>query len=138
VSSKRITGRALLGWAVLVGLAVAGCGSKHPIVEVKGKIAFADGKPLPEGTRLRFNPAEGSRGSASATTAADGSFEVQHVRGNKGAEVGKYTISVLPPEDHKGDFTALVPEGYIDGNELSAEVKEGMGPLDLTVKAAKK
>jgi hypothetical protein len=115
--------------------AARGCGGgpKNPVVPVAGTIAFADGSPLPAGTRVVFNPTDGGVGTASGTTAADGSFEVEHVTGRTGAEVGKYQVALLAPEDGAGNFWKLVPKEYADGQVLSAEVKEGMAPLTLKV-----
>ena len=66
--------------ALLTALTAAalGCGGgpKNPVVPVAGTIAFADGSPLPAGTRVVFNPTDGGVGTASGTTAADGSFDL--------------------------------------------------------------
>jgi hypothetical protein len=119
-------------------LAASGCGSGKKTIDVSGKILYANNKPLPEGTRLHFEPAEGDRESATAVTKADGSFEVEHSRGGSGAEVGNYSIRVLPPEGFEGNFGKLVPESYIDGHVLKTEVKEGMSPLEFKVQPRKR
>lgn len=126
--------------AVLAAAISAGCsgGGSKPIVPAKGKIAYADGTTLPPGTRLLFNPTEGGMGTASGETAADGSFELTHVSGSSGAEVGKYTVSLLAPEGAGKEFFSRIPPGYADGSTLSAEVKDGMPPLAFTVPKPKK
>jgi len=111
----------------------AGCTSTNkPIVPVEGKLKLSDGKPPPAGTKLMFNPAEGRTGTASATTEADGSFKLIHVSGSKGAEVGKYSVQLTPPQGSEKEFYKLVPRDVAEGT-LIAEIKEGMGPLELTI-----
>jgi hypothetical protein len=118
---------------VLTALA-AGCGGpKNKIVPVEGKILFGDGKPLPAGTRLIFNPGQGGTGTATGITEADGSFKVTHVSGRRGAEVGTYAILLAAPEGERESFVKIVPEKYREGGVLSMEVKEGMPPLELRV-----
>lgn len=122
--------------AVLLAAAV-GCGGevKRSRVEVNGNIKFADGKLLPAGTTVLLNPSEGGAGTASGKTEADGSFKLTHTSGGGGAEVGKYTVKLLAPEGDK-EFYKIVPMDVVDGDVLVAEIKEGMGPLELTVPKA--
>jgi hypothetical protein len=127
--------RLYTGLVGLLAVATVGCGGpKNKIVPVGGKILFSDGKPLPAGTRLIFNPGEGGTGTASGVTAPDGSFKVTHVAGTTGAEVGKYAVLLAAPEHDREGFFKIVPRSYYDGGILFAEVKEGMQPLELRVK----
>lgn len=130
--------------ALVVGVAILsftlpGCsgGTQNPVVPVTGKIALANGKKLPVGTRLLFNPVQGRVGSAVGAVADDGSFQVTHVSGADGAEEGKYTVQLLPPETDASEFTKIVPASYRDGAALFAEVKAGMAPLDFKVPAGR-
>lgn len=123
---------------IVAALAASGCGRKNETVDVSGKILYANNKPLPEGTRLHFEPTEGDRKAAMAVTTADGSFEVKHSQGGSGAEVGNYSIRVIPPEGFQGNFGKLVPESYIEGHVLKVEVKEGLAPLELKVDPRKR
>ena len=126
---------ALLACAALVGL--AGCGEeKKPIVPVEGRLKLSDGKLPPVGTKLLFSPAEGRTGTASATTDAGGAFKLTHVSGSDGAEIGKYTVQLLPPPSGDKEFYKLIPRDTADG-ALFAEIKAGMGPLELTVPKGK-
>jgi len=114
-------------------LLVAGCmKTERPIVNVEGKVTLGDGKPPPAGTTLMFSPTEGRVGTASATTEADGSFKLTHVTGAPGAEVGKYSVQVTPPNDVAKDFYKRVSKDAAEGS-LIADIKEGMGPLELTL-----
>ncbi len=107
--------------------------TKYKLVPVEGKILFADGKPLPAGTRLIFNPGEGGMGTASGVTDADGAFQLTHVSGAAGAEAGKYTVALSAPEGQQNTFFKIVPKDYYEGGALFAEVKEGMSSLQLKV-----
>jgi hypothetical protein len=124
---------------VALALAALGCESTNrPVVPAEGKITFMDGTPLPTGTRLVLNPSEGRTGTASAATDAAGAFKLRHVSGVSGAEVGMYTIQLLAPEGDAGAFYKLVPKEYADGAVLTAEIKDGMSPLELKVARPKK
>lgn len=121
-----------------VGLMMlAGCGDpkQAKIIPVDGKISFADGKPLPKGTRLIFNPAEGNMGTATGETDETGQFKVVHHTGKNGAGVGKYTVQIMAPEGQGAEFYKVVPRAYFDnGGLLAVEVKDGMESLKLAVK----
>jgi hypothetical protein len=118
-------------------LAIVGCGansSRYKIVPVEGTLLFSSGTPLPKGTRLRLDPAEGGVKTASATIDSSGAFRLTHVSGRSGAELGKYTVVLMPPTTDPGDFNRLVPRAYCEGSgNLVAEIKDGMGPLELKV-----
>jgi hypothetical protein len=123
---------------LLLGLILlCGCSGdvKKPVVPVEGKLKLSDGKPLPAGTLLLFEPTEGRTGTASATTEADGSFKLTHVSGSTGAETGKYTVKLTPPRGQEKEFYALVTKENAEGS-LFAEVREGMPPLELSVTKA--
>jgi hypothetical protein len=104
-----------------------------PIQHVEGRVAFTDGTPLPKGTRVVFSPSEGVSKTASGVTNEDGSFKLTHASGRTGAEEGKYVVQLLAPEGDSGEFFKLVPSSYNDGSRLSAEVKPGMGPVEISV-----
>lgn len=119
-------------------VAVAGCNeTRFKVVPVEGKITFADGSLLPQGTRLLFNPVEGGVGSAVAEVGAAGSFKVTHSGGGSGAEAGKYIVLLSPPKD-EGNFYKVIPKDYYDGGVLAAEIREGMSPLEFKVLKSKK
>jgi hypothetical protein len=127
----------LLACPVLtLAVLTAGCGDagRYKIVPVSGKIAYADGRTLPPGTGLRFDPAEGGMRTASGVTGGDGSFTIQHASGTAGAEVGKYTVVLIAPKDRPVEFFRSVPRDYYEGSgAFFVEVKEGMPPLELKV-----
>src|SRR5262245_44319380 len=97
----RTAGAAL---SVLTFALVAGCGdgAKNKVVPVEGTLAFADGRKLPAGTRLLFNPGDGSAGAATAVTAEDGTFKAIRSGGRAGVEVGKYTVLLAAPDGDNG------------------------------------
>jgi len=120
--------------ALLVALA-AGCGDapKHKVVPVEGTIAFADGRKLPAGTRLLFNPGDGTAGAATAVAAEDGTFKAVRLGGRAGVEVGKYTVLLAAPEKDNGAFFRMLPKDYYDGGVFAVQVREGMPPVELKV-----
>ena len=125
---------AVLFFVVIVSSAGCGSGNQIAIIPVEGTVQFADGKPLPKGTRLIFNPAAGNTGSAMAVLEESGAFQVVHQSGKKGAGIGKYTIQVTAPEGQGAEFYKIVPRKYFDdGGILTANVTEGMGSLKLVV-----
>lgn len=112
---------------------VTGCGKNNgKLVEVEGKIQFADGQPLPKGTRLYLLPATGKMGGGSAVTGEDGSFKVTHESGSTGAALGKYTVQLAAPEND-ASFFKMIPKDYYEGGMLTIEVKEDMKPVALKV-----
>jgi hypothetical protein len=129
----RLTG--LTVCALFVGCATV---DPRPIVPVSGSIVFVDGRPLPAGTRLMFNPGDGATESAIAVTRPDGTFEVVRVSGGKGMPVGKYVVLLRAPEGDNGEFFKIIPAEYYEGGVLNAEVKDGMSPLELKVQARKR
>lgn len=129
--------RHLLLLAALV-LAATGCqGTKYSVVPVTGKLTWADGTPLPAGTKIRFTPYEGGMGTCEAVTSQDGSFTVKHSSGRTGAEEGKYIVLLSAP-DGDAMFYRKVPKDYYDGGVFMAEVKTGMSPLEFKVQGGKK
>jgi hypothetical protein len=123
---------------VTVVLLALGCAkAKNKIVPVEGTLTFMDGSPLPAGTRIRIDPAEGGVGTATGAIDDTGAFNLIHVNGTTGAEVGKYVVLLLAPKDQEKSFYKMIPKDYYDGSILVAEVKEGMAPLTLKVPRAK-
>ncbi|MCS7015225.1 MAG: carboxypeptidase-like regulatory domain-containing protein [Gemmatales bacterium] len=121
--------------ASVMALQNIGCGgASREVVPVKGRLVFEDGTPLPAGTVVILDPMEGRVESASGETAADGSFQLRHVRGKAGAEVGKYRVRLGPPKNDPNTFSQQVPDSYLEGGELFLEVTPGMGEVTLKVK----
>ena len=126
-----------MGMLALLSLFMMGCGDPNAVkvVPVEGTILFADGKPLPKGTRLYFQPNAGNLGTATGITDETGTFRVTHHSGSRGAALGKYTVQLAAPEGEQNAFFKVVPKQYFDGGGiLTAEVSEGMSPLKYVVK----
>jgi hypothetical protein len=118
----------------LLAVLAVGCGgARNKVVPVEGRIRFSDGKALPAGTQLVFNPVEGRTGTAVGITSEDGSFKLTHVTTGEGAEVGKYSVLLKAPQGDSGSFYTIVPKDYWDVGVFAIEVKEGMAPLELKV-----
>jgi hypothetical protein len=123
----------MAAWCLFTALFLTGCsGASKPQVVVEGTIKFADGKYLPAGTTVMLNPTEGGTGTASGKTDDQGSFKLTHVSGSGGPEIGKYTVKLVAPEGDQ-EFYKTMPNDVVNGDVLTAEIKEGMGKLELTI-----
>lgn len=91
--ARRVAGD-LRGW-FLVGIslaviAVAGCG-RSDLYPVRGRVAFADGSPLPTGrVVVRYGDGKASWGSIQP----DGSFSVGTLKQSDGMRAGTYRVAV--------------------------------------------
>lgn len=91
--TQRVAGD-LRGWFVvgisLAVIAVAGCGRSglHP---VRGRVAFADGSPLPTG-RVVVSYGDGKASSGSINP--DGTFRVGTLKQSDGMRPGTYRVAV--------------------------------------------
>lgn len=89
-----------LALALLVGLCLAGCGGgdgveRLPVHPVKGAIVL-DGKPLAN-AQVAFhpkNPTDQRAKVASATTDAEGKFQLTTYDANDGAVAGEFVVTV--------------------------------------------
>lgn len=135
---SKALGRMLGLWLLAGLLGAVGCaGERKPIVPVRGSIRFSDGQPLPAGTTLKFEPAEGRTGTATATVEADGRFQAIHVSGRSGVEIGKYMVQVFPPREAEKEFYKYISREVAEGS-LIAEVREQTENLQLTLPKMRK
>jgi len=124
-----------LGALMIAGSLISGCGgAKHPVVPVKGRVVFEDGKPLPVGTRIILEPVDSDRKPATGEVKDDGSFELKHSAGGNGAEIGKYRVRIAAPPNDNQQFFQMVPESYAEGHELMVEVKPDSTEITLKVR----
>jgi hypothetical protein len=87
-----------LAIAVASMLGISGCGSSHPMAQVRGKVVFADGKMPPAGIRMvRFECAADSnaalRKGATGAVNDDGTFELYTKRPGDGVHLGRYDVT---------------------------------------------
>ena len=124
----------------LLGATAVGCGPKAPyeIAPIKG-VATYNGKPLPEGFTLQFEPADGSRPSV-AKINSDGSFEAVHTASQKGVKPGSNAVVVYwndPPEVNPvpEEFAPLVKKyGFGGSDKMTVEIskKDSNFKVDFT------
>ena len=127
--------RLILSTLTLAGVvSMVGCGTEAGVAQVKGKVAFEDGSPVPEQTMLVLSSTTGGVGDAFGVVDSNGEFELQRASGGRGATFGRYAVSVRAPEGSGHDFYEKFDKAYIDGSLLSVEVKEGTENLDLVLK----
>lgn len=91
-----IVSRLLLLATCLSGF--VGCGSGHPVAQVRGKVIFPDGKIPQVGVRMiRFECAKDTdaavRKGASGTINDDGTFELYTRKPGDGVHYGKYDVT---------------------------------------------
>lgn len=134
VISPRMFVRPLFLCFGILAIGTLGCGStapKNPIVQVEGKALAADGKAVPTGSLIIFEPMEGNVAPAQASIEEGGVFKLKHSSGVPGAETGRYTVTVRPVADNKEAFKkAIGKDEYV----ITFEVKDAMGPIEIKPK----
>jgi hypothetical protein len=125
IPGKRLKGRLPQSCAgivlVLILLPLAGCGggSGEDLHKVTGSVTL-DGKSLSDANVEFYPVAEGS--SASAVTDENGDYELDFTADEKGAPVGKYTVSISKVEDTPQGDREVLPLIYNEETTLEAEV----------------
>ncbi|MDR1925663.1 MAG: carboxypeptidase-like regulatory domain-containing protein [Planctomycetaceae bacterium] len=132
---------------ILFTLLISGCtGNTRPKVVTAGGTVTQNGKPLAD-VRLEFRkPATGA--SAFADTDANGKFTLTYSLGEKGAEPGKYLVSIfqkgepipLPagvkaedlPEEQRNPMSPDVPIMNTDNEPIEVEIPV-TGNMDLKI-----
>jgi hypothetical protein len=88
-----------------------------PVYEVKGKVVFADGKPL-SGGFISFVPKGDLPITPSAVIGADGTFSLVTGGSGEGAPPGEYKVRIESPRfqrsDPKSRTRPLIPPKYTD------------------------
>jgi hypothetical protein len=114
----------------LVPLLLIGCGNDQALVPVTGTV-FLDSRPLANATVI-FHPADG-RPSIGKTDEM-GDFELSYIREERGALIGKHTVSISTYQEADPDSEneairqgapEVVPSRYNVRTTLTAEVVPG-------------
>jgi len=110
----------LLG-AIVIAVAVAGCGDGRPsMVQVTG-IVKLDGKPL-EGAAVAFQPVADPKAAyrrpSNGATGADGKFTLTTYEKDDGVPPGKYKVAIV-----KRELVGQLPANYNDENPGTAVVR---------------
>jgi len=140
--------RVLSVFAILLPIAVAGCGGKDGLPSVRGTVTY-NGKPLPNAL-VAFAPEAPGSFPASGLTDSNGRYELTTRVPGDGASLGKYRVAVTArgPEKERPPgapgLTAgttdpgdpLIPTKYFafDTSGLTAEVKPGDNTADFDLK----
>ena len=120
------TGKRWIVWlpAVVLALALAGCGSDRPqTIRVSGTVTL-DGSPV-EGATVGFTPAGGGR-LATGTTDASGKFTLTTFEDGDGAVPGTHTVTVTKMRLSGGEGDASVDDS--EGGQRDVMLSGGMGP----------
>jgi hypothetical protein len=114
----------------LVPFILTGCGNDQALVPVSGSV-FLDSRPLANATVI-FHPADG-RPSVGKTDEM-GDFELSYIREEKGALIGKHSVSISTYQEADPDSEnetirqgapEVVPSRYNARTTLTAEVVPG-------------
>lgn len=129
---------------VVIGLVLlAGCGPQSEglpdLAPVTGTVTM-DGEPLPNAS-VTFEASGGA--TAYATTDADGKYELNYIRSNKGAGIGKNTVRIATATDAPPSpgWRDPIPRIYNERTTLEAEVVKGQENIfnfDLESKPARR
>lgn len=127
---------ALVAAFTALGLALPGCGPKHPeTFPVTGTVTL-DGQPV-AGAAVVFIPEQGEM--ATATTDTAGRFELSTFERADGALPGRHRVTVVKTTVEPGDdkkIVFLIPKEY--GNPktspLTWDVQKEMGPVQLALR----
>lgn len=119
--------------AAMLLAVVAGCGGKG-MHEVTGRVTDPDGTPLPQ-IRIVFIGKNASL-TATAQTAADGTYRLGTRRPGEGAPAGAYTVLVVddvPISDSAPPPEPRIAKRYSDPSlsGLEARVKQGRNRFDF-------
>lgn len=125
-------------------LSILGCGdagSDQPELGLVKGVVSIDGEPL-DGASITFYPDSGRQ--ATATTDADGNYELIYIRTTKGCKLGhnKVVISTLTEAEdaaEEGDDAKIevkrvaekIPRKYNSRTKLEADVKPGDNTFDF-------
>lgn len=125
---------------LLAALVQLGCGGVSDMPEVgtvSGKLTL-DGKPV-ENATIMFHPIEDGR-SSTATSDADGNYELEYMPGTPGAKIGQHEVVVTTFVEESGTDEGdekvpgreeIIPEKYQPQSELKVEVKAGDNTINL-------
>jgi hypothetical protein len=129
-----------LTFALLL-LSAVGCGSR--LYPVRGKVTYADGKPVTEGMVVFESKDQANRITARGEIRADGSYELSTYQPGDGALPGKYQVLVAPKSDPNAvdkpsrppPFDLRYAEFKTSGLEFEVTAA---GPNDFPIKVDKK
>lgn len=130
--------------ALMVSLTLCGCGGGGADVPELGSVTgtvTVDGTPI-EGATVEFIPQAGGRPST-ATTDAQGKYELQWSGENMGAAIGTHKVVIrteragFSPEGDEGVAVEarpeLLPPEYNDDSTLNQEVAAGDQTIDFAL-----
>ncbi len=125
--------------AAVALIAAGGCsGSDLPELAPVSGVVTLDDAPYPN-AHVMFTPAQGR--PAEAVTDSNGKYELYYLPGTKGAEPGKYTVSITTqyqaPENpgNEPPFVEPLPAHYNVSSTLSETVSPGKNEINFPLKS---
>ena len=120
-------------------IATIGCGNGRQ--QLKGKVTFEDGSPVPCGTICFLQGNHESRG----TIQSDGSYVVGTLSTNDGIPPGEYQVYVTNVVEERGMdssgmpiVVSIIDEKYTSPTKSGITYKTGKSPFDVKVERAKR
>ena len=131
--SSRTMLQAAFLFTLLITAFISGCGKgdRPDLCFVHGRVTL-DGKPL-DNAAVSFKP-DGPFRESSATTDADGNYELTYIRNDKGAAVGKHKVyfSTANPF-HK--YVEKLPASPNKQTTLEKEIQSGDNEINFDLKS---
>lgn len=136
------------GWLLCMGVLTAGCSQRTPRYPVEGMLMI-DGRPAPQGLRVRFGPEETQAvpvelqdEAFTGVTNDSGRYVAYYRPGMKGLPAGRYVVSIVSPDDKTDGMVFVppwlaaikIPDRYRTGRStLTCDVRRGGTVFDIDV-----
>lgn len=123
---------ATFGFLALLVVSAVGCGGGgQKTHKVSGKVTYADGSPLTEGTVIF----QGQKSQATGVIGSDGKYSLTSYKPGDGAPEGSYKVYLggnifapPPPPPATGDLGSAAANQYLDGLPGGGEGKSLVNP----------
>ncbi|REJ86492.1 MAG: carboxypeptidase regulatory-like domain-containing protein [Planctomycetota bacterium] len=121
----------LFGLTTLFAAGCGGGGEEAPELAPVTGVVTINGQPV-EGLMLRFQPEAGRE--SQGKTDAEGRYELVHVSGEDGAELGRHVVRF--EYDDPAEAPQEIPAEYNVESQESATVQEGENTFDFNLEIA--
>ncbi|WP_437205167.1 carboxypeptidase-like regulatory domain-containing protein [Planctomicrobium sp. SH664] len=126
--------RGMACWSIVMLASLYGCGGAAPDRGTVSGTVTLNGTPAPRVTVI-FHPENGR--PSQGLTDAEGKYTLSYTIYEKGAMIGKHTVSIANASPDDGDTgpasqpAVRIPAKYDQASTLTAEVKAGHNVIDF-------